>query len=118
MSEHEHAGPGYASPQVAREQPPEKVIYVASLYEGTGIDKPDFIAVVDVERIIEREVGIALAALGDAPLTRAARDRLAELAAAKDLEIPLAQTFPLADVRAAYTQLAKGHVRGKIVLIP
>jgi NADPH:quinone reductase-like Zn-dependent oxidoreductase len=43
---------------------------------------------------------------------------LAELAAAKDLEIPLAQTFPLADVRAAYTQLAKGHVRGKIVLIP
>ena len=52
MSEHEHsghAGPGYASPQVAREQPPEKVIYVASLYEGTGIDKPDFVAVVDVD---------------------------------------------------------------------
>ena len=43
---------------------------------------------------------------------------LAELAAAKELEIPLAQTFPLRDVRAAYTQLAKGHVRGKIVLIP
>jgi NADPH:quinone reductase-like Zn-dependent oxidoreductase len=43
---------------------------------------------------------------------------LAELAAAKDIEIPLAQTFPLADVRAAYAQLAKGHVRGKIVLIP
>ena len=52
MSEHDHsahAGPGYASPQVAREQPPEKVIYVASLYEGTGIDKPDFVAVVDVD---------------------------------------------------------------------
>jgi selenium-binding protein 1 len=42
-------GPGYASPQVAREQAPEQVIYVAALYEGTGIDKPDFIAVVDVE---------------------------------------------------------------------
>src|SRR5450432_480680 len=41
--------PGYASPQVAREQAPEQVIYVAALYEGTGIDKPDFIAVVDVE---------------------------------------------------------------------
>lgn len=39
-------------------------------------------AVTDVERIIEREVGTALAALADAPLTRAARDRLAELAAA------------------------------------
>jgi NADPH:quinone reductase-like Zn-dependent oxidoreductase len=43
---------------------------------------------------------------------------LAALAAAKEIEIPLAQTFPLGDVRAAYTQLAKGHVRGKIVLIP
>jgi NADPH:quinone reductase-like Zn-dependent oxidoreductase len=42
---------------------------------------------------------------------------LANLAATKDLEIPLAQTYPLGDVRAAYTQLAKGHVRGKIVLI-
>jgi geranylgeranyl diphosphate synthase type I len=39
-------------------------------------------AVDDVERIIEREVGTALAALGEAPLTRAARDRLAELASA------------------------------------
>jgi NADPH:quinone reductase-like Zn-dependent oxidoreductase len=43
---------------------------------------------------------------------------LAELAAAKELEIPLARTFPLNEVRAAYAQLAKGHVRGKIVLIP
>ena len=43
---------------------------------------------------------------------------LAALAAAKDLEVPLAQTFPLGEVRAAYAQLAKGHVRGKIVLIP
>jgi methanethiol oxidase len=52
MSAHDHsahAGPGYASPQVAREQPPEKVIYVASLYKGTGIDRPDFLAVVDVD---------------------------------------------------------------------
>jgi len=49
-SAHEHGGgPGYASPQVAREQPPEKFVYVASLYEGTGIDRPDFIAVVDVD---------------------------------------------------------------------
>jgi geranylgeranyl diphosphate synthase type I len=37
-------------------------------------------AVDDVERIIEREVGTALAALTDAPLTRSARDQLAELA--------------------------------------
>jgi NADPH:quinone reductase-like Zn-dependent oxidoreductase len=43
---------------------------------------------------------------------------LANLAATKELEIPLAYTFPLSDVRAAYTMLAKGHLRGKIVLIP
>jgi len=43
---------------------------------------------------------------------------LAELAAAKELEIPLAHTFPLSEVRAAYAQLAKGHLRGKIVLMP
>jgi selenium-binding protein 1 len=48
-SDHEHTGPGYASPDVARRQPPERYVYVAALYEGTGIDKPDFIAVVDVD---------------------------------------------------------------------
>ncbi len=42
---------------------------------------------------------------------------LANLAATKELEIPLAHTYPLSEVRAAYTQLAKGHLRGKIVLI-
>ena len=46
---HEHGGPGYPSPQAAREQPPEQFAYVAALYEGTGIDRPDFIAVVDVD---------------------------------------------------------------------
>ena len=43
---------------------------------------------------------------------------LANLVATKELEIPLAYTFPLSAVRAAYTMLAKGHLRGKIVLIP
>jgi NADPH:quinone reductase-like Zn-dependent oxidoreductase len=43
---------------------------------------------------------------------------LAGLAAAKELEIPVAQTFSLDEVRVAYATLAKGHVRGKIVLIP
>jgi NADPH:quinone reductase-like Zn-dependent oxidoreductase len=42
---------------------------------------------------------------------------LARLAAAKELEIPLAHTYPLSEVAAAYTQLARGHIRGKIVLI-
>jgi NADPH:quinone reductase-like Zn-dependent oxidoreductase len=46
---------------------------------------------------------------------------LAELAAriaAGDLEIPIAATYPLAEVREAYEHLENGHVRGKIVLVP
>jgi NADPH:quinone reductase-like Zn-dependent oxidoreductase len=56
---------------------------------------------------------------GNAAGTSAATlSELASLAATKELEIPLAYTFPLSAVRAAYTMLAKGHLRGKIVLIP
>ena len=45
-------------------------------------------------------------------------ETLAGLIAAKDLELPIARTYPLTEVVTAYTQLAKGHIRGKIVLIP
>jgi NADPH:quinone reductase-like Zn-dependent oxidoreductase len=54
---------------------------------------------------------------GSTVASAAVLSELANLAATKELEIPLAQTFPLSEVRAAYTQLAKGHLRGKIVLI-
>jgi len=43
---------------------------------------------------------------------------LARLVAAKELEVPLARSYQLSEVRAAYSQLAKGHIRGKIVLMP
>ena len=43
---------------------------------------------------------------------------LAGLIAAGDLEIPIAATYALADVRKAYEHLDTGHVRGKIVLLP
>jgi NADPH:quinone reductase-like Zn-dependent oxidoreductase len=43
---------------------------------------------------------------------------LASLIAAGELEVPIAATFPLAEVRAAYTELAAGHTHGKIVLVP
>ena len=38
----------YSSPQEALEAPPEELVYVACLHVGTGVDKPDFLAVVDV----------------------------------------------------------------------
>jgi NADPH:quinone reductase-like Zn-dependent oxidoreductase len=42
---------------------------------------------------------------------------LAGLIAVGDLEIPIAATYPLAEVRKAFDQLEGGHVRGKIVLV-
>ena len=43
---------------------------------------------------------------------------LADLISAAQLEVPIAATFPLGQVREAYELLASGHVRGKIVLVP
>jgi NADPH:quinone reductase-like Zn-dependent oxidoreductase len=51
----------------------------------------------------------------------ASADVLAELAELIDtgrLEVPIAHVYPLEDVRAAFTELAEGHTRGKIVLVP
>ncbi len=45
-------------------------------------------------------------------------EELAKLIAAKELELPVARSYRLTEVRAAYAELAKGHLRGKIVLIP
>jgi NADPH:quinone reductase-like Zn-dependent oxidoreductase len=43
---------------------------------------------------------------------------LAQLIAAGELEVPIAATYPLDQVREAYERLATGHIRGKIVLLP
>jgi NADPH:quinone reductase-like Zn-dependent oxidoreductase len=43
---------------------------------------------------------------------------LAEAVAAGDLVVPIQRTYPLDDVRAAFTELEAGHMAGKIVLIP
>jgi 56kDa selenium binding protein (SBP56) len=37
----------YASPEEARNAPPEEFLYLACLHEGTGVRAPDFLAVVD-----------------------------------------------------------------------
>jgi NADPH:quinone reductase-like Zn-dependent oxidoreductase len=51
----------------------------------------------------------------------ASAEVLAELARtidAGELEVPIARTFPLEQVRDAYTELERRHTRGKIVLTP
>jgi NADPH:quinone reductase-like Zn-dependent oxidoreductase len=53
-----------------------------------------------------------------AALNAAVLAELAGLVAAGELEVPIAATFPLADVRAAFKLLEEGHTRGKIVLLP
>lgn len=45
---HQHSGIGFASPAEAQAAPPEEFVYVAALHTGTGVDEPDFLAVVDV----------------------------------------------------------------------
>jgi selenium-binding protein 1 len=37
----------YHSPQEAMQAPPEEFLYLVGLHEGTGVDAPDFLAVVD-----------------------------------------------------------------------
>jgi NADPH:quinone reductase-like Zn-dependent oxidoreductase len=57
----------------------------------------------------------------DGNMAGASAGTLAELAAliaAGELELPIAETFPLSQVQDAYRQLEQGHTRGKIVLIP
>ena len=39
----------HASPAEALQAPPEEYLYLACLHQGTGVDKPDFLAVVDAE---------------------------------------------------------------------
>ncbi|XP_062109237.1 selenium-binding protein 2-like [Humulus lupulus] len=43
------AGPGYASPREAMAGPKEALLYVTCLYTGTGRQKPDYLATVDVD---------------------------------------------------------------------
>ncbi|KAJ4723085.1 Selenium-binding protein [Melia azedarach] len=42
-------GSGYASPLEAMSGPKEKLLYVTCLYTGTGREKPDYLATVDVD---------------------------------------------------------------------
>jgi NADPH:quinone reductase-like Zn-dependent oxidoreductase len=55
---------------------------------------------------------------GAAAASAATLAELAKAIAAGDLVVPIQRTYPLDEVRAAFTELEAGHVAGKIVLIP
>jgi NADPH:quinone reductase-like Zn-dependent oxidoreductase len=64
-----------------------------------------------------REYGVK--AVGGGTVRNAAvLAELAGLVASGDLDVPIAATFPLDDVRAAFELLEQGHTLGKIVLLP
>src|SRR5947209_2051681 len=49
-NEHERrAASFYGSPQEAQQAPAEEFLYLACLHEGTDVEAPDFLAVVDAE---------------------------------------------------------------------
>ncbi|HMJ36716.1 MAG TPA: NADP-dependent oxidoreductase [Baekduia sp.] len=74
-----------------------------------------------INTIIDWAAAQRVGANTDGNATAARADVLADLAgriAAGDLEIPIAQTYPLDEVREAFRDLAQRHTLGKIVLVP
>ncbi len=74
-----------------------------------------------INTIIDREAVGRLGVHGQGTHAIASAEHLAELvglAANGSLELPIARTFPLDQVRDAYRELADRHTRGKIVLLP
>jgi NADPH:quinone reductase-like Zn-dependent oxidoreductase len=74
-----------------------------------------------VETITSREkaqeLGTKAQGSADASTTDVLSE-MAELVASRQIEIPIAATYPLENVRDAFAQLEKRHTHGKIVLIP
>ncbi len=50
--------------------------------------------------------------------THAALSQAVDLLVADRLQVPIWRTYPLADAAAAHAESERGHLRGKIVLIP
>jgi methanethiol oxidase len=49
-TEHDKPASFHSSPREAMEAPAEEFLYLVCLHEGTGVEAPDFLAVVDAER--------------------------------------------------------------------
>jgi NADPH:quinone reductase len=91
-------GPDYIDLAVQLDVPPEKIETIIS-YEKA------------------QEVGAKAEGSSDAS-TPEVLVEMAELVAAGKIEVPIAATYPLDEVREAFEQLEDRHTLGKIVLIP
>jgi NADPH:quinone reductase-like Zn-dependent oxidoreductase len=74
-----------------------------------------------IDTIVDRTAAQRYGARTDGNMAGARAEVLAELAGLVDsgrLEMPIARTYPLAEVREAYRELEQRHTLGKIVLLP
>jgi NADPH:quinone reductase-like Zn-dependent oxidoreductase len=74
-----------------------------------------------INTIIDRAAAARTGVKSDGSIEASSADVLGELAklvAAGELEVPIAATYPLTEVRTAYQELMRRHTRGKIVLVP
>jgi NADPH:quinone reductase len=91
-------GPEYVELAVELDVPPEKIETIIA-YEKA------------------QEVGAKMEGSGDATSPEILGE-MAELVAAGKIEVPIAATYPLEEVREAFEQLEDRHTLGKIVLLP
>ena len=89
--------------------------YVALALDELSVEPQRVDTIVDFAAASERGVKAEGSAAGASAAVLA---ELAGLVAAGELEVPIAATYPLDHVRDAYAELARGHVSGKIVLVP
>jgi NADPH:quinone reductase len=74
-----------------------------------------------IETIISREKALDVGAKSEGSVDASTREVLSEMAqlvASGQIEIPIAATYPLEEVRDAFAELEERHTHGKIVLVP
>ena len=82
---------------------------------GLGVEKDRVNTIIDFAAAARTGVkGEGMAGSANAQVL----GELAKLVAAGELDVPVAASYPLTEVRAAYRQLMQRHTRGKIVLLP
>jgi NADPH:quinone reductase-like Zn-dependent oxidoreductase len=99
---------------------------IDAFIDTVGGDYVEFALALGVERdrintIVDFQAGEKYGVKTDGNRAGASAEVLAELARLVEqgqLEVPIADVYPLAQVQHAYRELEQGHMRGKIVLVP
>ena len=89
--------------------------YVALALDELGVAPDRVNTIIDFAAVAQRGVRSVGNAEG---ATLSNLVALADDIVAGRLDLPIAATYPLSEVRAAYDTLAARHTRGKIVLLP